>query len=74
MEVAQFVKDIVHEAVGPAPFRIGDVVRHPEDGMVRIVGGQYWGSRGLSNFWSWEPVDADGEPEGPRRSGYGWRQ
>lgn len=74
MAVEQWVKDIVHDTMGGAPFAVGDVVNHPEDGLVRIVGGQFWGTHGVSNFWTWIPVDAEGNEEGPKRSGYGWRQ
>lgn len=71
--VATWVKHMVEEACGDAPFAIGDVVEHPEDGNVKIISGQYWGEHGLSNFWTWQRVDGSGSPVGEKRSGYGWK-
>lgn len=34
-----------------------------------IVGGAYWGTYGVSNFWDWQEVLPDGL--GPRQGGYG---
>lgn len=66
-----WVVELTESVIGPAPFAVGDEVRHPDGRQVRITGGRYWGERGLSNFWHWRPLLADGslgEPE----SGYGW--
>lgn len=71
--VEDWVKELTEEVCGPAPFMIGDIVGHPDGRIVRIVGGQYWGTHGLSNYWSWVPVDEKGEPCGERESGYGWK-
>lgn len=48
-----------------ADFRIGGRYVHPEDGVIEITSGQYWGDRGLSNHWHWRIV-ATGE------EGYGY--
>ena len=69
--VAPWVKTLTERGLGGPPFTIGDRVRHPDGRLVLIVGGAYWGLRGLSNFWSWREVRPDGTL-GPRESGYGW--
>lgn len=71
--VEQWVKDFTEEIFGPAPFAVGDVVRHPSGRQVRIVDGQYWGTHGLSNFWSWREVLPDGNLSETIERGYGWR-
>jgi hypothetical protein len=40
------------------------VVINHEDAwaLARVVGGQYWGNRGLSNTWTMELFDMDGLP------------
>lgn len=48
---------------------------HTEPCIVEIVGGQYYGTcngeiRGISNFWDWRFVDADGNLTGHKRCGY----
>lgn len=55
----------------PCGLAVGKTVKHPDGRTVKIVGGQYWGTHGLSNFWTWKEVRADGSL-GPRESGYGW--
>lgn len=70
--VEQWVKDLTEEVTGGSPFEIGDIVSHPDGRSVKIVSGQYWGTHGLSNYWSWVPVDSKGNPTGPKESGYGW--
>ena len=52
--------------------KIGDIVKHPDGRMVKIVDGQYWGEHGLSNHWYWRPVDKNGKFCGPEECGYGW--
>lgn len=69
--VAGWVREMVEEVMGGAPFAIGDEVRSPDGRRVRIVNGQYWGEYGLSNFWYWREVLPDGTL-GPEEHGYGW--
>ena len=38
---------------------------------VKIVSGQYWGTYGLSNHWSWRTVLPDGSLHKNKCSGYG---
>jgi len=71
--VEQWVKDLTEEVLGGSPFEIGDTVIHPDGRKVRIVGGQYWGTYGLSNFWEWREVLHDGKLSNVVESGYGWR-
>lgn len=70
--VNQWVRDMTEDAIGGAPFKVGDRVRHPSGRLVQITEGQYWGEHGLSNFWYWREVVAD-RPLGPEEHGYGWR-
>ncbi len=69
--VAAWVKNMTEEVLGGAPFKIGDVVKHPDGRTVKIVGGQYWGEHGLSNFWDWQEVLSNGKL-GKKECGYGW--
>lgn len=71
MPISVIAKKITEDVFGGSPFEIGDVVDHPDGRMVKIVGGQYWGDHGLSNFWSWQPVEKDGTL-GKLEHGYGW--
>jgi len=72
MPVANWVKQMTEEVLGGAPFKVGDIVKHPDGRMVKITSGQYWGEHGLSNFWSWRPVNHEGEFIGATEHGYGW--
>ena len=45
-------------------YKIGDVYK------VEIIDGQYWGTFGLSNFWSWYRLDENGNSV-RKESGYG---
>lgn len=72
MTVAAWVKGMTEDVLGGAPFKIGDTVTHPDGRQVKIVGGQYWGEHGLSNFWDWQEVLSDGKL-GKKECGYGWR-
>ena len=71
--VEQWAKTLTEQTIGGAPFAVGDIVRHPDGRNVKITSGQYWGQRGLSNFWYWREVDAQGVIVGPEEHGYGWR-
>lgn len=64
--VANWVKELTEEVLGGPPVAIGKNYEHPEDGPITIVGGRYWGDRGLSNHWTWDVI-ATGE----RKGGYG---
>jgi len=55
----------------PCRMAVGKDVRHPDSRMVRVTSGQYWGTYGLSNWWEWREVKADGTL-GPTECGYGW--
>lgn len=72
--VAGWVQEIVEDVMGGAPLAIGDIVTHPDGRRVKIVDGQYWGTHGLSNHWSWREVQADGSLSEKKESGYGWRK
>ena len=70
--VADWVQELTERVLGPAPFSVGDEVKHPDGRSVRIVAGRYWGRHGLSNHWTWREVFADGSL-GAQESGYGWQ-
>lgn len=71
IQMPGWCRDFCEEVGLTPPFKIGDTVRHPSGRTVRIIGGQYWGTYGLSNHWTWCEVLADGTL-GPEESGYGW--
>jgi len=71
MPVAQWVKEMTEEVLGGPPFKVGDIVKHPDGKKVQILAGQYWGEHGISNFWYWKEVLPNGEL-GKSGSGYGW--
>jgi hypothetical protein len=58
--VEQWVKDLTEEVMGGPPVEIGKRYMHPEDGLIEVTSGQYWGDYGLSNFWYWTVI-ATGE-------------
>jgi hypothetical protein len=71
-KVLSWVRNLTEEVVGSAPFVIGDIVQHPSGRVVKIVDGQYWGHRGLSNFWYWQEILSEGVL-GAKECGYGWQ-
>lgn len=64
------IRKIVEDAI-PCKLKVGLVTKHPDGRTIKIVDGQYWGEHGLSNFWYWREVRADGSL-GKKESGYGW--
>ena len=72
MAVEKWVKDLTEQVLGTSPFEVGDIVTHPDGRTLKIVGGQFWGEYGISNFWYWREVLEDGTL-GPEKCGYGWR-
>ena len=64
--VEPWVVELTESVIGGPPVEIGKRYWHPEDGLIEIVSGQYWGTHGLSNFWYWKVV-ASGEV----KHGYG---
>lgn len=41
-------------------FDIGDTMRHESGRIVKVTAGQYWGTFGLSNHWTFREVMPDG--------------
>lgn len=66
MTVPDWVKNITESVLGGPPLEIGEWYTHPRDGVIKVVAGQYWGRRGLSNSWSWQVMKT-----GEIRQGYG---
>jgi hypothetical protein len=71
LALRRIAREITEEITRRAPFAVGDTVKHPSGRFVTITSGQYWGAHGLSNFWYWKEVLADGTL-GPEEHGYGW--
>lgn len=57
--VAPWVKKMTEEVIGGSPVEIGKFYTHPEDGLIEITHGQYWGEHGLSNHWTWRVIETD---------------
>lgn len=70
--VEQWVKDLMDRVSGPSLMEVGLVLAHPDGRTVKITSGQYWGDHGLSNFWYWREVLADGTLSETEEHGYGW--
>lgn len=70
--IPAWAKALTEEVFGGPPFAVGDTVAYLDGRMVRIVSGQYWGQRGISNHWSWREVLSDGRL-GVLETGYGWQ-
>jgi hypothetical protein len=62
----------ITEELMPGSMAIGKVVQHPDGRTVKVTSGQYWGTHGLSNFWYWREVMADGSLSETEEHGYGW--
>lgn len=56
----------------PQTLAIGMRCLHPNGHMVEITDGQYIGTHGLSNFWYWRRVFANGKLSSKLEHGYGW--
>jgi len=69
--IRQFVKEMVEEVSPFSKVKVGDQLIHPSGRKVQITSGQFWGTRGVSNFWYWREVLEDGSL-GPEEHGYGW--
>lgn len=70
-EAEEYGWEVTEATTGGPPYAVGDVVTHPDGRTVKIASGQYWSNGRVSNWWTWNEVNADGslgEPE----SGYGW--
>jgi hypothetical protein len=64
--VAPWVVELTEDIVGPSPVEVGKKYDHPDYGPIRIISGEYWGLRGLSNHWHWIVLET-----GEERNGYG---
>lgn len=63
--VADWVRQMTEDVIGGSPVEVGKRYVHPEDGVITITSGQYWGTHGLSNFWYWKV-----EETGATHNGY----
>ena len=71
-QVAESTRAFVDSIIPPSTLAIGKVVTHPSRRRVQIRSGVYWTPGGLSNFWTWQEVNADGTLNPLVESGYGW--
>lgn len=55
----------------PNQHKVGDVVKHNDGRVVKIVDGSYYGTHGVSNFFSWAEVLEDGTLSDNIEHGYG---
>ena len=55
--VEPWARQLTESVLGGSPVEIGKRYRHPVDGLIEIVSGQYWGEHGLSNFWYWKVIE-----------------
>ena len=69
MNLYQLAREITEEVCQSSSqhWKPGDVVTHPDGYDVEIIDGQWWGTYGLSNFWTWKRLD-----NGKKENGYGW--
>lgn len=82
LNAEQVVSALTQEALNSHPnvWEKGHIVNHPSQGApcpcgrptVLIVSGEYMGHGGLSNFWYWRPIFANGDL-GKMEHGYGRR-
>lgn len=63
--------EMIEELKKEQRFDIGDLMRHEDGRKVRVVAGQYWGTYGLSNHWTFREILQDGDL-GPEEHGYGY--
>lgn len=70
MSLYDLARNLTEEYYGN-DLRIGGHFNHPDHGHIVITDGQFWGTYGLSNFWSWRKVSDDGTVSKERFSGYG---
>ena len=66
-----WVKEIIESAQAQKPLSIGEVVTHPDGRTIKIVDGQYYGIRGVSNFWYFREVMPGGALSERLEHGYG---
>jgi hypothetical protein len=58
-QVDRKIRDLAESVLGGPPVEIGKRYWHPQDGLIEITSGQYWGTHGLSNFWRWTVIATD---------------
>jgi len=63
--VDPWVQQLTEAVLGGSPVEIGKRYQHPQDGLIEITSGQYWGEYGISNFWTWKVIET-----GETKSGY----
>lgn len=54
--VQQWVKNLTKNVLGKPKYDVGSIVII-NGRKAKIIGGQYWGTHGLSNHWEWRYLD-----------------
>lgn len=66
------MQELVEGVFGKPTLEVGMIITHPKTGkLVKITGGSYWGTYGVSNFWYWREVLTDGTLSKNEDCGYG---
>jgi len=55
-KVPSWVKNLVESKLSQPPLEVGVIARHKDGRIVKIIGGQFWGEFGISNFWYWREL------------------
>lgn len=63
-QVPGWVQQLTEDIIGGSPLAVGKRYRHPQDGLIEVTAGRYWGTHGLSNFWYWRVVATGEEHHG----------
>jgi hypothetical protein len=71
-QLVKELKELINEVHPFSKVKIGDQLGHPSGRKVQITNGQFWGTRGVSNFWYWREVLPDGNLGPDEECGYGW--
>ena len=71
-KVSPEMQKLVEDVFGKPPLEVGMTITNQKTGkLVKITGGSYWGTYGVSNFWKWREVMDNGLLSDVEQSGYG---
>ena len=69
LAIVNKLRELADDMFGVSILEVGRYFLY-KDCPVKIVSGQYWGSRGISNFWEWKRVLGDGKLSEEIEHGY----
>ena len=61
------IRQMIEDSSSSSTWEPGTITTHPDGYKVEIIDGQFYGTYGLSNFWTWKRLDT-----GVEEDGYGW--